>query len=85
MTAQARALLADLPGATIDSPAEHNALTSFNVAGLEPQPTADRLAEMGIILRTVPHYNWLRVSTGFFTSDEDLTRLLEGLRTLSTS
>jgi L-cysteine/cystine lyase len=82
MTAQARALLADLPGVTIHSPATHNALTAFSLAGLEPQPTFEHLAAMGITLRPIPHYNWLRIATGVFTSDDDLARLAEGLGTL---
>jgi selenocysteine lyase/cysteine desulfurase len=38
-----------------------------------------RLAERGITIRSVPIYNWLRVSTSFFNTDEDLDRLHDAL------
>jgi L-cysteine/cystine lyase len=38
-----------------------------------------RLAEAGVIVRDLPGHGWLRASCGFWTSDDDLERLLEGL------
>jgi L-cysteine/cystine lyase len=38
-----------------------------------------RLAEAGVIVRDLPCHGWLRASCGFWTSDDDLERLLEGL------
>ena len=38
-----------------------------------------RLAEAGVIVRDLPGYGWLRASCGFWTSEEDLERLLAAL------
>ena len=39
-----------------------------------------KLADAGVIVRDLPGYGWLRASCGFWTSDEDLERLLAALR-----
>jgi L-cysteine/cystine lyase len=38
-----------------------------------------KLAEAGVIVRDLPGLGWLRASCGFWTSDEDLDRLLAAL------
>jgi L-cysteine/cystine lyase len=38
-----------------------------------------RLAEAGVIVRDIPRLGWLRASCGFWTSDEDLERLVAAL------
>ena len=38
-----------------------------------------RLSEAGVIVRDLPSLGWLRASCGFWTSEEDLDRLLEAL------
>jgi L-cysteine/cystine lyase len=38
-----------------------------------------RLAESGVIVRDLPGLGWVRASCGFWTSDEDLDRLVAGL------
>jgi selenocysteine lyase/cysteine desulfurase len=37
------------------------------------------LYERGVIVRDVPGQGWIRVSCGWWTSDEDLERLVDGL------
>ncbi len=82
MTERCRALLGEIPGITLHTPAPYGSLTAFSVAGLEAQATATQLSEQGIIIRSVPHYNWLRAATGFFTTEADLERLRDGLLAL---
>ncbi len=82
ITERCRAMLGELPGVTLHTPAPHGPLTAFSVAGLEAQATATQMAEQGIVIRSIPHYNWLRVATGFFTTDADLARLRDGLLAL---
>jgi L-cysteine/cystine lyase len=41
--------------------------------------TAARLALAGVLVRNVPGRSWLRASCGYWTSEEDLQRLLEAL------
>jgi L-cysteine/cystine lyase len=38
-----------------------------------------RLAEAGVIVRDLPGLGWVRASCGFWTSDEDVERLMSGL------
>jgi selenocysteine lyase/cysteine desulfurase len=38
-----------------------------------------RLAEAGVIVRDLPGLGWVRASCGFWTSDEDLERLVDAL------
>jgi L-cysteine/cystine lyase len=79
ITQRCRSMLGGLPGVTIHTPVPHAGLTAFSVAGLDPQTTVTRLSERGITIRAVPIYNWFRVSTAFFNSDDDLDRLRDTL------
>jgi L-cysteine/cystine lyase len=79
ITARCRALLGEMPGVTLHTPARQAGLIAFSVAGLEAQDVATQLSEQGIIIRSIPHYDWLRVATGFFTTEADVVRLRDGL------
>ena len=45
----------------------------------DPEDTVKRLAENGVIVRDLPGTGLVRVSCGWWTSDEDLDRLVEAL------
>jgi L-cysteine/cystine lyase len=45
----------------------------------EPTELVERLREQGVIVRELPGRNLIRVSCGYWTSEEDLVRLLGGL------
>jgi L-cysteine/cystine lyase len=77
-----RTLLGALPGVTLHTPASYAGLTTFSVAELEAEPAATRLADQGVIIRSIPHTNWLRVATGFFNTEADLESLRAGLLAL---
>jgi L-cysteine/cystine lyase len=79
MTRHCRELLAATPGVTIHSPDHHVGLTTFSVDGCDPEATISALAVRGVIVRSLHHTPHLRASTGFFTSDEDLMSLRDGL------
>jgi L-cysteine/cystine lyase len=53
-------------------------LVSFRPDG-DPAEVAARLLERGVIARDLPGTGWLRVSCGYWTSGEDLERLLAAL------
>ena len=82
ITRACRDILSELPGVTIHSPDRHIGLTAFSVAGLEPEATASALAQRGVVIRSLHDPEWLRVSTGFFTSEDELHRLRAGLQAL---
>ena len=53
-------------------------LVSFAVHA-DATAEAARLHDQGIVVRDLPGTGWLRVSCGWWTSDEDLARLLDAL------
>ena len=53
-------------------------LVSFRVDGDSAELVA-RLYEHGVVVRDVPGRGWIRVSCGWWTSEEDLERLVSGL------
>jgi selenocysteine lyase/cysteine desulfurase len=59
-------------------------LVSFRIAGWEPQPAMEELAARTFcIIRTLPDVDALRISVGFWTTEEELDRFLEGVRLLA--
>jgi L-cysteine/cystine lyase len=60
----------------------HATLISLRVPG-DPAETVAGLHDRGVFVRELPGTGLLRVSCGWWTSDEDLDRLVEGLRDLS--
>jgi L-cysteine/cystine lyase len=53
-------------------------LVAWRPAG-DPAETAARLLERGVVVRDMPGTGWLRASCGYWTSDDDLERLVDGL------
>ena len=45
----------------------------------DPAELTTRLYESGVVVRSVPGEPWIRVSCGWWTSEEDLERLVRGL------
>jgi L-cysteine/cystine lyase len=77
----ARNALQELPGTTILTPPGSQAgLVTFTIDGLDPAKTMLKLGSNGIILRFIRHPYALRVSTGFYNSEEDIDRLVATLR-----
>jgi len=58
---------------------EQGTLVSFVAPG-EPAEVAARLYGRGVIVRDLPRTGWLRASCGWWTSAEDIDRLVEELR-----
>jgi L-cysteine/cystine lyase len=53
-------------------------LVSFRVEG-DSAELVKRLYEQGVVVRDVPKLGWIRVSCGWWTSEDDLARLLSAL------
>jgi L-cysteine/cystine lyase len=67
-------------GASIVTPAGREAgLVTFTLAGIDPEDAAARLEAQGIVLRWVPDPRAVRVSVGFFTTEDDLMQLATAL------
>jgi L-cysteine/cystine lyase len=74
--ARCRELLA--PVVDVVTPSGHSTLVSFRPAG-DPTALVPALAERKVIVREIPGRNLVRASCGWWTSEDDLRRLTEGL------
>ena len=57
---------------------EQATIVTWKAAG-DSAEAVERLAARGVIVRDLPGLGWLRASCGFWTSEEDLERLLAAL------
>ncbi len=76
MAARCRELLA--PHVEIVSPAGHSTLVSFRPPGTAAELVRS-LDERGVIVRDLPGRELVRASCGWWTSEDDLQRLAEGI------
>lgn len=60
------------------APRAHTTLVSF--PSPDPPAERERLAEQGVVVRYIPGRPWLRASVGAWNDEQDLQRLLHGLR-----
>lgn len=78
--------LAALPGVTMYTAKDSMAgLVHFTVEGIAPEDLTKRLGERGVVIRHTPHPNANRISTGFYTSEEDISRLSRTIGELAAS
>jgi L-cysteine/cystine lyase len=70
-------------GHDVVSPAERATIVSWRPETEEPETVVARLAALGVVVREIPRTGLVRASVGWWTSDEDLERLVEGLKPAS--
>ncbi len=77
--------LAEIPGVTVLTPRDRMAtLVSFRVAAWSAQAAVDELAARTFaITRTLPLVDAVRISVGFWTTEDELERFLDGVRLLA--
>jgi L-cysteine/cystine lyase len=63
-------------GAEVVIPDERATLVSWNVRAEEPRTVVERLAEKDVVVRDLPGTGLVRASVGWWTSDEDIDRLV---------
>jgi L-cysteine/cystine lyase len=74
-------LLANAPGVTLQAETDGAApLVAFTVAGRSAEEVVEDLEKAGVLARTLPGLDWVRVSLGYWVSDSDLERLAAALR-----
>jgi L-cysteine/cystine lyase len=66
-------------GHEVVTPAESATLVSWRRDGEETSAVVARLADAGVVVRDLPGTGLVRASVGWWTSDEDIERLVEGL------
>jgi L-cysteine/cystine lyase len=76
LTARCRALLAER-FEVVTAP-DQGTLVSFRVTG-DSAELVRRLYERGVVVRDVPPLGWIRVSCGWWTTDQELERLVGAL------
>jgi L-cysteine/cystine lyase len=78
--AEAAARCAELlaPHVEVVTPPGQSTLVSFRPPG-DPEELVARLAERGVVVRELPGRNLVRASCGWWTSEDDLQRLVGGL------
>ncbi|HLX32192.1 MAG TPA: aminotransferase class V-fold PLP-dependent enzyme [Gaiellaceae bacterium] len=76
MAAKCRELIEPL--VEVVTPPGHSTLVSFRPAG-DAAELVESLNELGVIVRDLPGRNLVRASCGWWTSEEDLERLRDGL------
>jgi L-cysteine/cystine lyase len=77
MAARCAALLA--PHVEVVTPPGHSTLVSFRPPS-DPEQLVASLHEQGVIVRELPGRNLMRASCGWWTNEDDLQRLVEGIR-----
>lgn len=77
--------LAGISGVELLTPPHQMAtLVSFRIRGWAPQAALDELgARVFAIARTIPHLDAIRISVGFFTSEDELDRFVGAVRLLA--
>lgn len=81
--------LLDIPGVTVLTPwppagGPRSGLVSFNINSKEPTAVAAHLVQRGLIVRSIPEpYAAVRISTGFYNTEEELDRLVDEVARLA--
>jgi L-cysteine/cystine lyase len=85
MAHRAADVLAGIDGVTLLTPRDRMAgLVSFRIDGWPAQAALDELsARTFAIARTLPMVDALRISVGFWTSEDELDRFIDGVRLLA--
>ena len=87
LAAYLRGRLRELPGVSVLTPDAwelSSAITSFTVAGVDAAQLHKQLWAQRIITRHVPERNAIRISTPYFTAEEELDRLIAALAPVAT-
>jgi L-cysteine/cystine lyase len=85
MAHRAADILGGIDGVTLLTPRDRMAgLVSFRIAGWPAQAALDELsARTFAIARTLPMVDALRISVGFWTTEDELDRFMDGVRLLA--
>lgn len=79
----AYAALSEVDGVTLYMPsADIAGLVHFTVDGIPPADVTERLYAQNIVIRHVPEPSLNRIATGFFNTEHDIDRLVQGIRAL---
>jgi selenocysteine lyase/cysteine desulfurase len=81
LSAYCWARASELPGVTVLSPAgQRSGLVSFGIGDADIDKAVENLASVGISIRNVHENQALRISTGFYNTEEEIDRVLDEVR-----
>lgn|SRR6185369_2867295 len=81
-TSYALSRIDELSGVTSSTPADaHAGLVAFDLEGVDSVACVGRLLGTGVAVRRIPDSGALRLSCGFFTTEEDVDRALDLIHT----
>ncbi len=78
-----RKALSAVPTVRLVHTPTHAGLTSFTIDGVSPAEAVDQLAKAGVLIRSVPDPNLIRVSSHFFNDESDIEKLRAGIENLT--
>ena len=81
---RARRALLEIPEVEMVTPAgAGSGLITFALRGYDPARVVAELERSDIVVRNLRQPETLRISTGFFNNEDDIARLVEGLRAIT--
>ena len=61
-------------------PVQHaSSIVAFTVKGVAASTVASQLEAKGVLVRSIPGFEYVRASVGFWNDEEDVSRLVDGL------
>ena len=80
---RARTALLGVRGVELLTPPQHAGLVSFRIVGHTGEQVAARLGDKGFAVRSIPGWNAVRSSLGFFLEEAEVDRLVTAVQTLA--
>jgi L-cysteine/cystine lyase len=75
--------LAGVEGVTLLTPQDQMAgLVHFTLEGCEPETVSAQLGKAGFLVRHTPYPPAVRISTGFYNTEDEIDRLVEAVRAI---
>jgi len=79
---RARRSLLALDGVEVLTPVEHAGLVSFRLQGRAAEPAVEELRRRGFWVRSIPGWDAVRISCGFFLEEEEIDRFVQAVAAL---
>lgn len=80
---RAREALLSIEGVSLLTPPQHAGLVSFRLRGRTGEDAAARLTERGFLVRSIPGWDAVRASMGFFLEESEVDGLIAAVEALA--
>ena len=82
---RARLALAEVPGVDVLTPEVHAGLVSFRLGAVAAEAAVAALRERGFLVRSIPGWNAVRISCGFFLEEAEIDSFAEAVAAVGRS